>query len=81
MAARLCAESGDASIVKSLELSLAAIRRSYSDKDAIGVLSNTTAFYQTLFGKVDRHVASGVVNLLTVRMNHLRSWRAEFARN
>lgn len=73
MAARLCAESGDVSIVRALEQSLAGIRRSYSDKDMVGVLSNTSTYYQTLFCKVDRHVAWGVVNSLTVRINHLRS--------
>ncbi|MDI6024944.1 GntR family transcriptional regulator [Corticibacterium sp. UT-5YL-CI-8] len=73
MAARLCAESGDASIVAELEKSLIGIRNSYRDKDMPGVLTNTSTFYHTLFGKVDRHVAWGVVNLLTVRINHLRS--------
>jgi len=38
-----------------------------------GVLANTIEFYQTLFSKVGRHVALGVVNLLTGRINHLRS--------
>lgn len=73
MAARLCAESGDPSIVPALERALMEIRNSYHNKDMAGVLANTSTFYQILFGKVDRHVAWGVVNLLTVRINHLRS--------
>ncbi len=73
MAARLCAESGDATIVAELEKSLIGIRQAYSAKDMSGVLANTSAFYQTLFGRVQRAVAWGVVNSLTVRINHLRS--------
>ncbi|WP_034855442.1 GntR family transcriptional regulator [Sinorhizobium sojae] len=73
MAARLCAERGDPAIVEALEASLTEIRLCYAAKDMAGVLSQTNAFYQTLFTKVDRHVAWGVVNLLTVRINHLRS--------
>ncbi|WP_431323364.1 GntR family transcriptional regulator [Rhizobium sp. YTU87027] len=73
MAARLCAERGDKKIAQALDKSLNGIRKSYAEKDMPGVLAHTSAFYQTLFSKVDRHVAWGVVNLLTVRINHLRS--------
>lgn len=73
MAARLCAERNDPDIVDALETSLERIRASYAAKDMPGVLTNTTAFYQTMFSKIDRHIAWGVVNLLTVRINHLRS--------
>lgn len=73
MAARLCAERKDPAIVAALEAALHAIRQSYGARDMPGVLANTSAFYQALFSKVDRHVAWGVVNLLTVRINHLRS--------
>lgn len=73
MAARLCAERGSPEIVAALEESLTAIRNSYRDHDMAAVLANTSAFYHTLFTRVDRHVAWGVVNLLTVRINHLRS--------
>ncbi|MFB9948945.1 GntR family transcriptional regulator [Rhizobium puerariae] len=73
MAARLCAERGDKAIAQALDESLDGIRRSYAEKDTAGVLAHTSAFYQTLFSMVDRHVAWGVVNLLTVRINHLRS--------
>jgi DNA-binding GntR family transcriptional regulator len=73
MAARLCAERGDPAIVASLEKSLHGIRQSYHDKDMPGVLAHTSAFYQTLFSSVERTVAWGIVNLLTVRINHLRS--------
>ncbi|YCI06976.1 GntR family transcriptional regulator (plasmid) [Ensifer sp. D2-11] len=73
MAARLCAERRDPAIGEALEASLIAIRECYAAKDMHGVLSHTSAFYQTLFTRVDRQVAWGVVNLLTVRINHLRS--------
>ncbi|MBB4103185.1 DNA-binding GntR family transcriptional regulator [Rhizobium borbori] len=73
MAARLCAEQRDPATIAALEAALDAIRACYAAKDLHGVLSQTTAFYQTLFSRVKRHVAWGVVNLLTVRINHLRS--------
>jgi len=73
MAARLCAERRDPAIVSALKASLDQIRKSYAEKNMAGVLAHTSSFYQTLFSKVDRHVAWGVVNLLTVRINHLRS--------
>lgn len=73
MAARLCAEKGDPAIADALDKALQDIRDSYRDKDMAGVLTHTSVFYQTLFSMVDRHVAWGVVNLLTVRINHLRS--------
>jgi DNA-binding GntR family transcriptional regulator len=73
MAARLCAERGDPDIAAALEKALAAIRKSYAAEDMPGVLANTIEFYQTLFSKVGRQVAWGVVTLLTGRINHLRS--------
>lgn len=73
MAARLCAERDDPAIVSALEKSLHGIRQSYHDKDMQRVLTHTSAFYQTLFSSVERTVAWGIVNLLTVRINHLRS--------
>jgi len=73
MAARLCAEQNNPAIADALDKSLEDIRNSYRDKDMAGVLAHTSSFYQTLFSKVDRHIAWGVVNLLTVRINHLRS--------
>lgn len=73
MAARLCAEAGDPEIVQALELALAGIRAGYANKDMAEVLTQTSAFYKELFGRVNRHVAWDIVNLLTVRINHLRS--------
>lgn len=73
MAARLCAEKRDPATVKALEQALAAIRKDYAAKDMPGVLASTTVFYQTLFNSVRRHVAWSIVNLLTGRINHLRS--------
>lgn len=73
MAARLCAEKGDPATVIALEAALKAIRKSYASKDMPGVLANTFVFYQALFSAVGRDIAWGVVNLLTVRINHLRS--------
>jgi DNA-binding GntR family transcriptional regulator len=73
MAARLCAERSSPEIVAALEAALQGIRDSYRDKNMPGVLSHTSSFYHKLFTMVDRNVAWGVVNLLTVRINHLRS--------
>lgn len=73
MAARLCAEQRNPAIAEALGRALEDIRSSYRDKDMAGVLAHTSSFYQALFSMVDRHVAWGVVNLLTVRINHLRS--------
>lgn len=73
MAARLCAESGDPTIVPALEAALAGIRAGYASGDWNEVLARTSQFYQELFGRVNRHVAWDIVNLLTVRINHLRS--------
>jgi DNA-binding GntR family transcriptional regulator len=73
MAARLCAEQRNPAIAEALGRALEDIRISYRDKDMAGVLAHTSSFYQALFSMVDRHVAWGVVNLLTVRINHLRS--------
>ncbi|KAA3515592.1 GntR family transcriptional regulator [Agrobacterium rosae] len=73
MAARLCAERNDPAIVAALEKSLHGIRQSYHEKDMQGVLTHTSAFYHALFSSVERTVAWGIVNLLTVRINHLRS--------
>lgn len=73
MAARLCAERRDPATIAALEQALKGIRDSYTQGNMPGVLANTTAFYQTLFGKVGRTIAWDIVNLLTVRINHLRS--------
>jgi DNA-binding GntR family transcriptional regulator len=73
MAARLCAERGSPEIVSALEQALAGIRSSYQASDMPGVLTHTSSFYHTLFTMVERNVAWSVVNLLTVRINHLRS--------
>ena len=73
MAARLCAERSDPAIARELDAALEQIRAGYRDNDMPAVLRHTSAFYRVLFSSVDRHVAWGVVNLLTVRINHLRS--------
>ena len=73
MAARLCAERRDHAVADLLENELKGIRQSYRDGTLSGVLEHTTSFYQILFTSVERHVAWGVVNSLTVRINHLRS--------
>ena len=73
MAARLCAERVSPLIVTALEGALAEIRSSYQQGDLSGVLVHTTTFYKTLFTVVERTVAWGVVSVLTVRINHLRS--------
>jgi DNA-binding GntR family transcriptional regulator len=73
MVARLCAERRDPAIADALDAALDKIRRCYAQKDMTGVLAHTSDFYRTLFSMVDRQIAWGVVNLLTVRINHLRS--------
>jgi DNA-binding GntR family transcriptional regulator len=74
MAARLCAEQADEAAVQALEDALNDIREYYRQQDFAGVLAGTTEFYRKLFEIVDRHVAWGIVNMLTVRINHLRSF-------
>ncbi|MET3791487.1 GntR family transcriptional regulator [Aquamicrobium terrae] len=73
MAARLCAEADDPTIVPELEAALAGIRAGYAAHDLAEVLNQTSEFYRILFGKVNRDVAWDIVKLLTVRINHLRS--------
>lgn len=73
MAARLCADKADPSVVARLEEALAGIRQAYDVNDMAEVLARTTQFYETLFTSIDRHVAWGVVKLMMVRINHLRS--------
>lgn len=73
MAAQLCAESDDPSIVPALEAALANIHDGYIQADQAKVLNSTSDFYRVMFSKVNRHVARDIVNMLTVRINHLRS--------
>lgn len=73
MAAKLCAEKGDPDLVAQLDAALAGIRKAYALNDMRAVLEQTTSFYETLFTRVDRQIAWGVVKLMTVRINHLRS--------
>lgn len=73
MAAKLCAEANDPDIVPALEKALEGIRGGYAKKDWNEVLSYTSQFYHELFERVNRHVALDIVNLLTARINHLRS--------
>lgn len=73
MAARLCAQKTDPEIVQGLDAALVAIREAYASNDMAGVLDQTTGFYETLFTSVDRQIAWGVVKLMIVRINHLRS--------
>lgn len=73
MAARLCAESDDPTIVPALEIALAGIKSGYAEDNFSQVLTCTSEFYKVLFSKVNRNVAWEVVNMLTVRINHLRS--------
>lgn len=73
IAARACAERGDPATVAALEACLAAIAKAYSAKDMPGVLEATTEFYRTLFAHAEKDIAWGIVNSLTVRINHLRS--------
>lgn len=73
MAARHCAEQGDAALADRLAEALAAIVRAYQEKDMPGVLSRTTDFYELLFNDVGLRVAWDIEKQLTGRINHLRS--------
>jgi len=73
MAARQCAERGDAGLPDRLAETLAAIVKAYRDKDMAGVLGRTTDFYELLFNSVGLNVAWDIEKQLTGRINHLRS--------
>jgi len=73
MAARLCAESDDATIAPALDAALAGIRNGYATGDMGHVLASTSEFYRLLVSKGNRHFAWDIVNMLTVRINHPRS--------
>lgn len=73
IAARACAETGDPVTLAALDVCLARIKASYRQGDMEGVLDATTEFYRTLFLSAGKDIAWGIVNSLTVRINHLRS--------
>lgn len=73
IAARACAERRDPAAVAALEACLGGIAKAYGAKDMPGVLEATTEFYRTLFSHAEKDIAWGIVNSLTVRINHLRS--------
>ncbi|WP_018238300.1 GntR family transcriptional regulator [Ensifer sp. BR816] len=73
IAAKACAEQQDPRVVAELERILARIRTAYAANELPGVLGATTDFYRTLFENSGRHVAWGIVNSITARINHLRS--------
>jgi DNA-binding GntR family transcriptional regulator len=73
IAARACAESKDARVVEALEARLAGIKAAYAADDLAQVLTETTEFYRILFTASRRDIAWGIVNSITVRINHLRS--------
>lgn len=73
MAARQCAEAGDAALAERLSGALAAIVAAYETQDMPAVLSATTGFYELLFTGVGLTVAWEIEKQLTVRINHLRS--------
>lgn len=73
IAAQACAVQRDPKLVHELESILGRIRAAYAADELSGVLSATTEFYRTLFERSGRHVAWGIVNSITARINHLRS--------
>lgn len=71
LAARRCAEKRDPAIAALLGETLDYIRRAYATNDMAEVLARTTAFYETLFKQVERHLAWGFVRSMAVRISHL----------
>ncbi|GGF63925.1 GntR family transcriptional regulator [Azorhizobium oxalatiphilum] len=72
-AARACAEQQDPAAIAALEACFARIKTAYAGADMPAVLEATTEFYRTLFAAAGKDIAWGIVNSLTVRINHLRS--------
>ncbi|WP_372339354.1 GntR family transcriptional regulator [Bartonella apihabitans] len=72
-AARACALENNKANSKKLQQIMDHIRLAYSEKNYDHVLSNTNAFYDTLFRASHREIALGIVNSLKIRINHLRS--------
>ena len=73
IAAKACAEAKDLATAERLDIVLSDIRRAYARGDLSQVLAETREFYRTLFAASGRNVAWGIVNSITVRINHLRS--------
>ncbi|KPL51925.1 GntR family transcriptional regulator [Prosthecomicrobium hirschii] len=73
IAARACAELGDAAVAADLDAAIGRIRTAYRGKDMAGVLEATSEFYGTLFSASGKDIAWSIVSSLTVRINHLRS--------
>ncbi|OQM74233.1 GntR family transcriptional regulator [Manganibacter manganicus] len=73
MAARACAEKGDAKLAATLQAALDRIKSAYGRRRMDLVLDETTEFYRVLFVGAERDVAWGIVNSLTARINRLRS--------
>lgn len=73
IAARACAEARTPAMLKELEACLARIKAGYSGRHMTDVLEATSDFYRTLFHHAGKDIAFGIVNSLTVRINHLRS--------
>ena len=73
IAARACAEHRDPVAIAALEACFARIQAAYAQNDMPAVLDATTDFYRTLFSHAGKDIAWGIVNSLTVRINHLRS--------
>lgn len=73
IAARACAEQQDPAAIAALEACFARIKVGYGENDMATVLEATSDFYRTLFAAAGKDIAWGIVNSLTVRINHLRS--------
>lgn len=73
IAARACAERRDPVVVQRLQAGLDRIKAAYKMRDDTAVLDATRGFYENLFAAAGKTIAWGVVNTLTVRINHLRS--------
>lgn len=73
IAARACAEQQDPAAIAALEACFGRIKDGYGQNDMAAVLEATSDFYRTLFAAAGKDIAWGIVNSLTVRINHLRS--------
>lgn len=73
IAARACAEARDPATIAALDACLARILKGYAKGNTREVLAATSDFYRALFAASGKEIAWGIVDSLTVRINHLRS--------
>lgn len=72
-AARACAEAGTIETIERLDGALTRIRKAYTGKAPVAVVSAATDFYAALFEGAGMTVAWAIVCSLNSRINHLRA--------